>query len=232
MSSPAARVVGLVLAAGEGRRLGRPKGLVEGADGRPWVARAVDVLDVGGVDEVFVVVGAEADAVRAAAPTAARVVEATDWSEGMGASLRAGLLAVADAEPLADAVVVLLVDTPGVGPQVVRRLVDDAATDALLRAAYLGAPGHPVLIGRAHWRGVIAAATGDRGARAYLLEHDVADIECGDIADGADIDTPEALAAWRLGHESTCRHVSGGNGRSEQCFQGGGIQPGRRGELA
>jgi CTP:molybdopterin cytidylyltransferase MocA len=194
----AAGVVGLVLAAGEGSRMGMPKALLVDGDGVPWVARAVDVLAAGGAERVFVVVGADSDAVREAVPDAALVVEAADWRDGMGASLRAGLAAVAAAGP-ADAVVVLLVDTPGVGSAVVRRMAERSHRGALARATYSGSPGHPVLIGREHWDGVAASARGDRGARDYLAEHGAVDIECGDIADGTDIDTPNALDAWRRG---------------------------------
>jgi CTP:molybdopterin cytidylyltransferase MocA len=194
------RVVGVVLAAGEGSRLGMPKALVVGTDGAPWVARAVHVLASAGADPVYVVVGADADAVRAAVPDDAAVVAAPDWREGMGASLRAGLSAVSSVEADADgatAVVVLLVDTPGVGPDVVGRLIERASPDGLLRATYAGQPGHPVLLGRDHWSGVAASASGDRGARDYLREHGAVAVECADIADGTDIDTQEALDAWR-----------------------------------
>jgi CTP:molybdopterin cytidylyltransferase MocA len=47
-----------------------------------------------------------------------------------------------------------------------------------------------VLLGRDHWAGVIATATGDQGARAYLRGHDVLAVECGDLATGADVDRP------------------------------------------
>ncbi|HSS68384.1 MAG TPA: nucleotidyltransferase family protein [Nocardioidaceae bacterium] len=192
-------VVGLVLSAGEGSRLGGPKALVAGDDGVSWLARAVGVLAAGGAAPVYAVVGADADAVRAAAPPDARTVEATDWREGMGASLRAGLAALATHQSGAVAVVVLLVDTPGVGAEVVERLAGGAAPEALARATYDSRPGHPVVIGRDHWAGVMASASGDRGARDYLVEHGVVDVECGDIADGSDIDTPEALAGWLRG---------------------------------
>jgi CTP:molybdopterin cytidylyltransferase MocA len=199
VSAEAARVVGLVLAAGEGSRLGMPKALVVGDDGVPWVARAVNALVAGGADPVYVVVGADAGAVRHVVPAGTLSVEASDWREGMGASLRAGLKAVAQAQPDAAAVLVLLVDTPGVGPEVVTKLTALAEPAALDRATYAGQPGHPVLIGRRHWDGVIASAGGDRGARDYLSAHGVREIEVGDIADGTDIDTPEALAGWRGG---------------------------------
>jgi CTP:molybdopterin cytidylyltransferase MocA len=189
---------GLLLAAGAGRRMGRPKALVE-VDGEPLVRRALAVLTGGGAAPVVVVLGAEADAVRALLPPDAGAVEAPDWADGMGASLRAGLAAL-EAVDGPQATVVHLVDLPGVPAAAVARLAaagDDA--DVLARAAYGGRPGHPVLIGRAHWREVRAAALGDVGARGYLAGRlDVRLVECGDLADPDDVDTPKQLEAFRL----------------------------------
>jgi CTP:molybdopterin cytidylyltransferase MocA len=193
-------VVGLVLAAGEGRRLGMPKALVTDSQGLSWLARSVVTLRTAEVADVVVVVGADAERVAAAAPHEALVVEASDWAEGMGASLRRGLRAVSETAPDAAAVIVMLVDTPGVGPDVVRRLIGHAGPMALVRATYGGLLGHPVVLGRDHWEAVMASASGDQGARAYLAEHKAGTVECGDLADGLDIDTPEALEAWRGGH--------------------------------
>jgi nicotine blue oxidoreductase len=66
----------------------------------------------------------------------------------------------------------------------------DAATGpgVLARAAYDGEPGHPVLLGRDHWPGVVASAAGDRGARDYLAAREVTLVECGDLATGHDRD--------------------------------------------
>jgi CTP:molybdopterin cytidylyltransferase MocA len=199
VSSPV--VVGLLLAAGEGQRLGRPKALVEDADTGTWMARSVAALRDGGVDEVYVVVGACAEEVTAAVPRGCDVVSAADWHEGMGASLRRGLAAVSagavDGEAAADAVIVMLVDTPGVGGAVVRRLAGRASREALARASYAGRPGHPVLLGRDHWSGVLDVARGDRGARDYLRTHQVTLVDCTDVGAGTDVDTAESLAAWR-----------------------------------
>ncbi len=189
-------VAGLVLAAGAGARFGRPKALVRGAGDIAWVRRAVEVLVSAGVTRVYVVVGASADAVAREVPTGARVVVAENWSEGMGASLRAGLDAVRAGRSEVVGVVVMLVDTPGVGSDVVRRLVSHAHPDALVRAAYAGRPGHPVLLGRDHWAGVAESARGDRGARDYLRDHDVVLVECSDVGSGADVDTADGLRRW------------------------------------
>jgi len=92
-------VAGLLLAAGAGRRMGGPKALLRHPDGVTWVARAVRVLREGGCDPVLVVVGAQADAVEADVMAdgvdGVSVVRAAGWAEGMGASLRSGLDALA-----------------------------------------------------------------------------------------------------------------------------------------
>jgi molybdenum cofactor cytidylyltransferase/nicotine blue oxidoreductase len=170
---------GLVLAAGEGRRFGGPKAPFV-LDGERLVDRAVRVLRDAGCDPVVVVLGAWVGDVDGAT-----VVVNDDWSTGMGSSLRAGLghLGVDDA---IDRAVVTLVDLPGLTAEAVRRLASERGD--LAQAAYDGERGHPVLLGRAHWAGVAATAEGDRGARAYLAQHDVALVEVGDVASGHDLD--------------------------------------------
>jgi CTP:molybdopterin cytidylyltransferase MocA len=176
-------IAGLVLAAGEGRRFGGPKAPAV-VDGERLVDRAVRVLREGGCDPVYVVLGAWLGEV-----TDAVVVANDEWPEGMGSSLRAGL-AVLDGEAGVDRVVVTLVDLPGLTGAAVDRL---AASDArIAQAAYDGVRGHPVMLGREHWAGVIEVARGDRGARDYLRARadDVDLVEVGDIASGEDLDQP------------------------------------------
>lgn len=183
------RTIGLLLAAGAGTRMGRPKALVEGPDGMPWVVSSARVMRDGGCDPILVVVGAEAEAVRAVlAAEKVRIVDSPDWSEGMGVSLRAGLRAIAGDET--DAALIHLVDLPDVGADVVRRIAALATPHVLARADYGDGPGHPVLIGRDHWSGVADTASADRGARGYLAVHDVTPVDCRDLAVGVDVDKP------------------------------------------
>ncbi len=189
------RVVGLLLAAGGGRRLGgHPKALLTHR-GRPLVEHAARVLRAGGCAGVHVVLGARADEVRARAVLPDCVlVDNPDWEQGMGSSLRAGLHSLAGTG--AGAALVLLVDQPGIGPEAVARVRGRyRSPQSLVSAAYEGVRGHPVLFGAAHWAGIAATATGDRGARAYLREHAdrVERVECGDIAQAYDIDTEADL---------------------------------------
>lgn len=182
-------VTGLLLAAGAGSRMGTPKALVKDTDGTSWLARGVAALRDGGCDEVTVVLGATADEAKALVPNGTTVVVAEDWAEGMSASLRAGLESLEDTD--ADAALVSLVDLPDVTESVVQRVLSAGADKAaLIRTTYDGRPGHPVVIGREHWLGVTMAAVGDRGARDYLANHALVEVECGDLATGLDVDEP------------------------------------------
>ncbi|ARZ67087.1 nucleotidyltransferase family protein [Streptomyces sp. HU2014] len=191
----AASVAGLLLAAGGGRRLGgRPKALL-GHRGRPLVEHAARILAEGGCAPRYVVLGAASEEVRARARLPGCVLlDNPAWGEGMGSSLRAGLAALTPGD--APAVLVTLVDQPRVGAAAVARLLAAHRAGADLAAAsYDGERGHPVLLARRHWAGVARAATGDRGARDYLREHaaELTLVECGDVADPGDIDTPDDL---------------------------------------
>lgn len=181
------RVAGLLLAAGEGSRLGRPKAVVE-LDGERLVDRGARLLREGGCEPVVVVLGAALVEVPGAS-----VVRNPHWRTGMGSSLRAGLAALPDD---VDAVVVALVDQPHVYPEAVRRLAraHDAGAEVAV-ASYDGAPRNPALFARRHWAAAAEAAVGDVGARPFLRAHPdlVTHVECGDIADPADVDTPADL---------------------------------------
>jgi CTP:molybdopterin cytidylyltransferase MocA len=195
MTENAQQVAGLLLAAGGGRRLGgRPKALLEHR-GRPLVEHAVGVLRAAGCTRVHVVLGAGAAAVRERAELGDCVlVENPDWADGMGSSLRAGLDSLTGTGMRA--ALVSLVDQPGIGAEAGGRvLAAYRSPESLVSAAYDGVRGHPVLFGAAHWAGIAATATGDRGARAYLKEHEEAItlVECGDVAEPYDIDTPADL---------------------------------------
>lgn len=171
---------GVLLAAGAGTRFGMPKVLA--AQGE-WLQSAVTALHRGGCDDVVVVLGAAIVDV----PKPARAVIAGDWSDGLSASLRAGLWAVE-----ADFAVLHTVDTPDVGADVVERVLAAAhsSSSGLARAVYGDAPGHPVVVAHRHWGDLLRGLRGDEGARAFLsARHDVAEVDCADLATGRDVDT-------------------------------------------
>lgn len=187
----------MLLAAGAGTRLGRPKALVEVA-GQTLADRGVALLRAGGAEPVVVVTGA-----AAAEPAGALVVPNPDWRTGMASSLAAGLAALPGT---VTAAVIALADQPLIGAEAVRRLITAYRGGAsVVVAAYRGQPRNPVLIARAHWADVLARAVGDTGARPFLRARPelVTLVECGDTGRPDDVDTPADLERVRHALESS-----------------------------
>lgn len=176
----------VVLAAGEGRRFGGAKQLAE-IEGEPLLGRVLGTL-AALPEPRIVVLGAAAEAVRAAVPASGwTVVVAGDWEEGQGASLRAGLAAAPDAE----AALIVLGDLAWLRREAVDRVLAAAATAPpavrAVRAHEGGAPGHPLLI-----RGELLAAARsapDEGLRPLLAEIAVEPIDCAGLGACRDVDT-------------------------------------------
>ena len=130
--------------------------------------RVTDVL------KTLVVLGARAvDVWRQADLDGATVLANPDWETGMASSLRTGLDGLRGWPGPVQAALLLLVDMPGMTAEALQTVVEHSSPEALAVATYDGVRGHPVLIGREHWSGVIETATGDEGARRYLAAHDV-----------------------------------------------------------
>jgi molybdenum cofactor cytidylyltransferase len=184
-------VGGLILAAGEGRRFGATKQLAE-LRGRPLLEYAVEsMLSVPAVWPVVVVLGHDADAVRAGTDLGdAHTVVCARWNEGQAASLRCGI----DALGPVDAAVVGLGDQPFITPQVIAMVLDfdDRYHDAA-RATYGGVAGHPVVLTR-RLLDRADELEGDVGFRWLLEGQRVKRFEAGHLCDPTDIDTREELA--------------------------------------
>lgn len=205
----------VLLAAGAGTRLGRgPKALLP-FRGRPLIEHQIRVLRDGGCDSVLAVLGAGSTNILAAARLQdATVLRNPHWQEGMGSSYRCGVAAALDRH--AGAVLVALVDQPGLTPAVVARLLAAATVGRITAAGYRDEKtgtlrrGHPVLFdaplaarsleplasgGGAHSGDTRGSGAADAGARAFLAAHpDLVDvIDCSDIADGRDVDTESDL---------------------------------------
>ncbi|AZZ82861.1 molybdopterin-guanine dinucleotide biosynthesis protein MobA [Gordonia alkanivorans] len=178
-------VLGVVLAAGAGSRYGMPKILAH--DG-VWLKASTNALRAGGCADVAVAMGAAI----VAPPVGVTALVVDDWADGLGASVSAAL-GWASRRPGVGGVVLTVVDTPDVGPEVVRRIVDASGgrRGDLVRAVFDGRRGHPVYIGADHLGPAVEVIHGDVGAQRYLRDHEVTCVECGDLATGRDIDTRE-----------------------------------------
>ncbi len=189
----AVRIAAIVLAAGEGQRIGGPKALLP-IGGVSFLAHACGQLALAGVQDIVAVLGAQADRVRAEAglPDGVSVVVNEAWRSGMLSSICCGIAAAESA----DAVLVHPVDNPSVTPATIRAVIASLTAGAAIAVpSHEGRRGHPAGFSRAVWP-ALRAAKPELGARAVLLDHPswVVHVPCGPDC-LCDIDTPEDLAA-------------------------------------
>ena len=165
-------IAGIVLAAGQSSRLGRPKQLLP-VHGEPLLRYTLRRILGSSLDDIVVVIGHETDVVRAAiADLPIEIVFNPDAALGQSTSVIAGLRALA---PETEAAMILLGDQPGVDPAVINRIVAAwQETGALIVAPrYRDGIANPVLFDRGVFP-ELANLDGDAGARRIVRAHESA----------------------------------------------------------
>jgi molybdenum cofactor cytidylyltransferase len=181
-------ISGIILAAGQSKRLGHPKQLLD-ICGQSVIRRVTQTAAQSQLTSVLVVLGhAFTEIERELDGLDVRVVHNPDFATGQATSLRVGLNELS-AE--SDAVLFLLGDQPTLASSVIDALIDtcQASGAAIVQARYRDRPGHPVLFARPLFA-ELTAITGDQGARD-VIRHHAAEVQYVDIDGDAptDIDT-------------------------------------------
>jgi CTP:molybdopterin cytidylyltransferase MocA len=191
MSQPATmRVVTVVLAAGEGRRIGGPKAFLPIGDAT-FLARAIEVSRGAGVASVLAVVGCGAErlAREARPPAGATVVLNDRYRDGMLSSVLCGLDAAE--QQGADAILLHPVDHPLVTPETVSRVRTALEAGAVIAVpGHRGRRGHPGGFSKAAWD-ALRQVSPTRGARGVLADHPEWVVEVpGEAGCVCGVDTP------------------------------------------
>ncbi|TLX63854.1 nucleotidyltransferase family protein [Stutzerimonas nosocomialis] len=162
-----AKVVGLMLAAGRACRFGADKRRARLADGRTLLEASLENA-AAAFDDLLLVLrdGDRIDDLRL--PPRVRMLHTPQAERGLGASLAAGVAALAT-HP-AEALAVLLGDMPWVRPETCARLIAEADAARIVQPCHDGRPGHPVLFGRTFWP-ALCELDGDEGARGLIRRH-------------------------------------------------------------
>ncbi len=194
-----ARCIGLLLAAGRGRRFdpsGQSSKLEQAIDGVPIAVRALCAL-AAGCDRVVVVVRDEDGALGRALARKDTLLTSVHGAQGMGFSIAAGAREILRSCPAAEWILLMPADMPGVDPESVRKVArwQTVDTTSIVVPTYAGADGHPVRF-PARLLDELAGCSGDVGARRLLSMHPVLRIALDDPGIVRDIDHPSDIARW------------------------------------
>lgn len=181
----------VLLAAGSARRMGSDKLMVD-LGGRPLALHAFDAILAAGLGRPIVAT-TPGGPIAAMLDGRADIVAVVDHALGMGHSLAAAMAVAPDDWTAA---IICLADMPFVRPATLQALAAAASPEAVIRPAFEGQPGNPVLWGRDHFA-ALASLRGDRGGRDLLARLPASFLACDDPGVLIDIDTAEALAEAR-----------------------------------
>lgn len=197
------QTIAVLLAAGAGTRLGLgPKALLPFGESS-LVERAAASLFAAGCAEVLVVIGAGAEDVKALQRgnsdfSRCQLIFNPNWRSGMGSSFRVGIEAAVKNNT--QSIMVALVDQPSMSADVVQKVLTRHHAGRITAAVYTESRGklrrgHPVVFDSTLARAAASLSTDDAGARLYLRAHpELVDlVDCSELSDGADLDTPEDL---------------------------------------
>jgi CTP:molybdopterin cytidylyltransferase MocA len=185
----------MVLAAGASRRLGQPKQLLM-LDGETLLARSVRLANEAGAAPVLVVLGANSELIGSAIPAgSATVVMNENWEQGIASSIHAGLKALDPAESDVGGVLILACDQPRLSAEHLRELIQSLAGQretSIVASAYAGVHGIPAVFPREAFPHLLALS-GDKGARALLMQPPCPLIALAFEGGEVDIDRPDDL---------------------------------------
>lgn len=189
--SPLPRVAGIILAAGEGTRMGRTKQLLP-FRGKTVLECVVDSALASSLHRVIVVLGCRADAIEPLLKNRdVTVVLNPDYAGGQSSSLKAGLRALTEET---DAVLFLLGDQPLITPETINLIVTAYATSPspIVLPVFAGRRGNPALFSRETFPR-IESLKEDRGARPLFAEYAgrILNVPVSDPSIHFDIDTEE-----------------------------------------
>ncbi len=183
----------IILAAGESKRMGKTKQLLD-VGGKPLLQHILDGIHKTKVDEVILVLGHEAERIREKIDTSRlKVVLNPDYPKGMITSIQRGLQAL---DERSEAFFIVLADQPGIEPRVYNLLIREFRNrfpgKTIFLPAYRGRRGHPALFSVKH-RKEAFRIEGDRGFREVLerVPQEVFLVELESESIVHDLDTPE-----------------------------------------
>ena len=184
-------IAGIILSAGESKRMGTPKQLL------PWrktfiLQQVIENAQASRLGMILLVLGSHADEIagKIKISSKTRIVVNQDYKEGMSSSVKCG---VNNAPAETEAYMFLLGDQPSIDPDIINKLIDCYQTDkhGIIIPVYDGRRGHPVVFDVKYKQELLAI--GDGGAKIVVGNHirDILEVHVDSVDVLTDIDTPQ-----------------------------------------
>lgn len=190
------KIAGVILAAGQSRRMGAANKLLSKLKGKSFIQLIVENAIAAGLDDIIVVTGFEADRIQAElSGFDVTFAHNQQFAEGLSSSLKTGIEAL---DPKIDAALILLSDMPFITAEIIKTVATSYSSrhdERILVPHFKGRRGNPVLWSRRYFQELVSLS-GDQGARALLQAYPEAIFEI-DLGEEIliDIDTPESATA-------------------------------------
>ncbi|MBZ5536635.1 MAG: nucleotidyltransferase family protein [Acidobacteriia bacterium] len=184
-------IIGIILAAGESKRMGTPKALLKIGE-HPFINHIANQLEASQLDLIYAVLGENADVIQPVLARNITVIHNPNFKEGQISSLRTAIDKVQYEN--CDGVIIALVDHPLISTSVVLKLIETfyQSKKRIIIPTHSGKRGHPVLYSREVFAEILEAPP-DRNAKAIRLENleETLEVEVDDPGILVDIDTPQ-----------------------------------------
>jgi len=183
------RVAGIILAAGESSRFGKPKAFLDWF-GEPFIRVVTRTAILAGLSPVVVVGGAEIEAIQTTlVDLPVFTIHNPNWQEGMSSSLRWAIQVLPEN---VNGGIFFLVDQPQIPVELIKSMIEK---HTLTQADYVapivnGSQGNPVLFDRRTFPELIKIK-GDRGGRSVFHLFTPAYVQWDDKRILLDVDLPE-----------------------------------------
>lgn len=183
----------LIVAAGESKRLGRPKQLVS-YKGKTLLYHTIRECLETEVKDVYLVLGANKEEIETQIVISdCTVVYNENWKKGMGESIASGVKKIVEKEDY-DGIIITVGDQPFLSSKILNRLIEKAKKEKkpIIISKYKEGAGPPSFFDKEYFSELMELST-DEGAKGVIKKYKeevlFISFEQGDI----DIDTPEDL---------------------------------------
>jgi molybdenum cofactor cytidylyltransferase len=169
-------IAGIILAAGESRRMGKINKLLQEIDGVPMIRKITEAMLASNLNSVFLVLGHDAETVaNTVKDLPVKFIFNPDYRQGQSQSIRHAIVSLN--KEVTD-VLISLGDMPLIGTELINQLIDkhvelQNSKNHITLPEYKGKRGNPVIWGEAFFE-ELKSLSGDVGGRALFEAHPAA----------------------------------------------------------